>query len=375
MKSSIQLLLLYSFLFISLNCSFQSTLFKEMNNIRNGENFVISPLSIFQILSLTTNGAKGITQKEMLEALEVEDIETLNKINYEILEVFKNFTTVEMANAVMTKFTPLAKFTEISEKYCAPTQILESAKQVNDWCSEKTHGKINSIIDKLNDDVVMILLNAIYFKGEWKNKFQKQSTTPQLFYNLGKVETQIDTMYDIDHYNYFEDSKIQAVELPFTKDLTSAVIILPKNDLNINDYISSLTSTKNHLFTSLKKLSFAKVHLELPKFELNLSTSIKNELGNLGLLTAFKDNADFSALTDKSTLKIDDVLHKTYLKVNEDGTEAAAVTAVIGTLTSLPFDEVIYEMKVNKPFLFLLKSRKLPEDHNMLFMAKIEKLN
>ena len=135
-------------LFSSFNCSFQVSFFNEINKSKKGENLIISPLSIFQILSLTTNGAKGKTQLEMIEALQNTDIETLNSINYEILEAFKEFKTIEIANAVMSKFTPLQEFLNVSEKYCAPFEQLISVDQVNNWCSEKTHGKIEKILDK-----------------------------------------------------------------------------------------------------------------------------------------------------------------------------------------------------------------------------------
>ena len=142
----INLFIINYLLFISVNCSFQVSLFNEINKSKKGKNLIISPLSIFQILSLTTNGAKGKTQLEMIEALQNTDIETLNSINYEILEVFKEFKTVEIANAVMSKFTPLQEFLNISEKYCAPFEQLISVEQVNNWCSEKTHGKITKNI-------------------------------------------------------------------------------------------------------------------------------------------------------------------------------------------------------------------------------------
>ena len=150
-----------------LNCSFQSTLFNKMNKGKIGENFIISPLSIFQVLSLTANGANGDTLSEMLELLQYNSLEDLNEINYKILSAIKDFTTVDIANAVMTKFNPLKNFTYIAEKYTATVEPLVSSDQVNNWCSEKTHGKINQIIDKLDPEIAMILLNAVYFKGEW----------------------------------------------------------------------------------------------------------------------------------------------------------------------------------------------------------------
>ena len=109
----LKLFIIDYFLFTSLNCSFQVSLFNEINKIKKGKNLIISPLSIFQILSLTTNGAKDKTQLEMIEALQNTDIETLNSINYKILEAFKEFKTVEIANAIMSKFTPLPEFLHI----------------------------------------------------------------------------------------------------------------------------------------------------------------------------------------------------------------------------------------------------------------------
>ena len=115
----ITILLVVSLLINSLNCSFQVSIFNELNKSKRGQNLIISPLSIFQILSLTSNGAKGETQKEMVLALQGADLDKLNYVNYEILEIIKNFKTVEIANAVMSRFTPLKEFAEIAEKYCA----------------------------------------------------------------------------------------------------------------------------------------------------------------------------------------------------------------------------------------------------------------
>ena len=375
MKSFLINLFVINLLFISLNCSFQVSIFNELNKSNKGKNLIISPLSIFQILSLTTNGARDKTQLEMIEALQNEDIDTLNAINYAILEASKNFTTVEIANAVMSRFTPLQKFVDISEKYCAPLEKLISVEQVNNWCSEKTHGKITEILSQLEASVQMLLLNAVYFKGEWSNQFEERATTKKDFYNLGKEINQVDTMNQISRFNYYQDSQIQAIELPYKNDGMSAIIILPKENVDINKYITSLASEENSLNQLIPKLKYSKVNLELPKFELRFESSLKEVLKDMGMEEAFSDYADFSGLREEKNLKIDDVLHKTYLKVNEAGTEAAAVTAVVAVVTSAgPTQEIIYTMKVNRPFLFLLRSKKLPANYDLLFMSKIEKL-
>ena len=362
-------------LFNSLNCSFQISLFNEINKSKKGENLIISPLSIFQILSLTTNGARTDTQLEMIQTLQNEDIDTLNSINYELLDIIKNYETVEMANAVMSRFTPLKTFLEIAKNYSAPHETLESVEQVNNWCDEKTHGKITKILDKLESYVQMILLNAVYFKGEWRNKFKEMFTKEKAFYNLGKEEKLVDTMTQLTRFRYYEDNKMQAVELPFEKDHISALIILPRENMDINKYIMSLDTEKDTLYNIVNNLKTSKVNLELPKFELEFYSSLKEVLKNMGMEKSFSDYADFSGLRKENNLKIDDVLHKTYLKVNEDGCEAAAVTAVIIRYGSAaPNAEKIYEMKVNRPFLFILRSQNLPENYDILFISKIEKL-
>ena len=369
----INIIILNFLLFNSLNCSFQVSLFNEINKNKKGQNLIISPLSIFQILSLTANGAESQTQSEMVQTLKAEDLEQLNSKNYEILEISQNFKTVEIANAVFSKFTPTEKFLYVSEKYCAPHQLLESANQVNEWCDEKTHGKIPKILDQLKADVQMILLNAVYFKGEWRNKFEEKLTQKKAFYNLGTEEKKIDTMRKLSYFNYFEDNKVQAIELPYLMDNMSALIILPRNNININKYITFLDSEENNLNDLIKNLKNTKVDLELPKFELNFFSSLKEVLSYMGMETAFTDEADFTGLRKEGNLKIDDVLHKTYLKVNEAGTEAAAVTAVVTKVTSTrPIEEKIYQMKVDRPFLFFLRNKKLPVDNDLLFMSKIE---
>ena len=223
MKSFLLQLIVLNLLFISLNCSFQLSLFNELNKSNRGKNLILSPLSVFQILSLTANGARNETQSEMIEALQNADIDTLNAINYEILEAVQEFTTVEMANAVMSKFDPLQEFMDISETYCAPLEKLISVEQVNNWCSEKTHGKITKILSQLDATVQMILLNAVYFKGEWSSKFKERLTSKKIFYNLGNEVISVDTMNQISHFNYYQDDEIQAIELPYNKDGMTAL--------------------------------------------------------------------------------------------------------------------------------------------------------
>ena len=368
------------FLILLLLNSFNSSLFdfilfNKMNKEKSGENLIVSPLSIYQVLSLTANGAKGVTQKEMIEVLR-ENIENLNENNYEILKTFNRFSTLEIANAVMTKFTPLEDFCAIADKYSAPIEPLESLEQVNKWCNDKTHGKIPKILETLSPDTVMLLLNAIYFKGEWESQFDAKFTKNLTFYNFGIEQKNVETMEQLEHFYYYEDKKVQIISLPFKEDLMSAIIILPNEKMDINTYINYLPLSHDEINTVFSQLERKKVHLQLPKFEVEFSDELNQILIDLGMYDAFSPkDADFSGLREEGGLYISKVIHKTYLKVNENGTEAAGVTVVEVDDTAIyDEDSKIYDMKINRPFLFLLKNNLLPEEHNLVFMAKIEKI-
>ena len=167
MKFIISLLFINSLLFniVKVNTSFQSSIFSEVNLDYKGKNVIISPLSMFQVLGLTTNGGVDTTQSEMLSTLEESSLSDLNNVNLKIIEKIKGFVSVELANGVMSTFDPTKSFIKVCDKYEAPIEKLISKNQVNEWCSKKTHGKITEILDELDPSTVMLLLNAVYFRG------------------------------------------------------------------------------------------------------------------------------------------------------------------------------------------------------------------
>ena len=361
----------------SFYCTFQTDIFSNMNKDKKGKNLIISPLSIYQVLSLLANGANGETQSEMLKTLGSNTIDELNEINFKILSKSSQFSTIDIANAVMTRYKPLDDFCSIANKYLAPMETLQSVEQVNNWCSENTHGKIEKIIEELSPDTVMILLNAIYFKGKWTRPFEKESNQKLYFYNFGKNKIKVDTMIQVEFFRYLENSEIQAIELPYQEDFMSAIIILPSKKIDINKYIENKLCQKNNLNDIINKLEYSKVHLELPKFELEFDKLLNDDIKKLGMKKIFNSNeADLSGLYGNGGLFVSQIIHKTYLKVNEDGTETAAVTliAVDEAAMEEPQKEIVHKMKVNRPFLFLLKNWRFPEEYDMVFMAKIEEI-
>ena len=360
-----------------IKCSFQISLFKKIN--QKNENLILSPLSIFLALSLVTNGANGETQIELLNLLDNLGMEEINELNLKILNQIKGITSVEIANAIMTKLSPLSKFSKIAkDKYFSEILPLKNVKQVNDWCDKKTHGRIKKIIDNLDDNIFMIILNAIYFKGEWMNQFREGSTSKKIFYNFNseKDGKNVDMMTITTHYKYFQDSNLQAINLPYKKDSMSALIILPNKNLNINEFIDILDEDNEYLYTIINNLKYLKVNLQIPKFEITYKNSLKEVLKSMGVKLAFEPKADFSKIRSQNDLMIDEIIHKTYLKVNEEGTEAAAITMVQMMLTSMaPMPELIYYMNINRPFLFILRNDQLPKNHDIIFISKIEEIN
>ena len=357
---------------ISLN-SFQTSLFQHMNKEFANKNLIISPLSAYQILSLTTNGANGKTFQEMLSALSSNNINGLNDINFSILKAAKQFSSIEIANAVMTAFIPEEKFSNMAYSYEATVEALRNVEQINYWCKVKTHERITKILDSIEPNTVMILLNAVYFKGMWNKQFDPKNTRKGYFYNFGedKNGVQVDMMYIKEKFNYYEDDIVNIIEIPFSKDSSSAYIFLPNKDNDINSFIGDFDQKKLNYY--LEQLNKYEVDLTLPKFELEFSSELNNALQKLGMKDAFDPGkADLTGMKKEGNIYISKVIQKTYLKIDEKGAEAAAVTAVVIKTRSIM--NKTKRMVVNRPFIMVIKSNELPKNNDILFMAKIEKL-
>ena len=378
LKKYLFLLLLVNSSFI--NCSFQISLFNQLNKRNKGKNLTISPLSLFQAISLVTNGANGDTQTELLKLLDDKGMEEINEINFKILSKLKEITTLEMGNAIMTKLSPLYKFSKfVTDKYNAEIQPLKNVNQVNKWCDNKTHGKIKEIIDKLDGNIFMIILNVVYFKGIWLKKFSDKLTSKQLFYNynLESYKKEVDTMEISSYYFYFQDSNLQAIQFDYEKDSMSALIILPKKELDINEFINIFNDDNDYLYTIINNSKNCKVNVQMPKFEITFKENLKQILKEMGVNLAFDKNADFTNIRSQNDLLIDEIIHKTYLKVDEGGTEAAAVTAIkMGLKMSMaPREEITYYMIINRPFLFIIRNKNFPKNNDIIFISKIEEIN
>lgn len=354
--------------------TFQLNIFKEINKNNERNNFTISPLSIYHILSLTTNGAANKTLEEMLNVLGHKDLNEMNENNKLLASFIEEIKSVELANAVFTRVRPIESFSQMIKQYKANIDELKSTEQINKWCSDETHGKIQKVINNLSPNDIMILINAIYFKGIWKISFEKKNTLENCFRNYGEETIEVDFMCKTDKYDYVETNEVQALSLNYKNDKMSATIILPKTE-NINDYIENLTlKSYNDI---IKKMKNKKVKLYLPKFEINYEEELSNTFKSLGMVQPFSDIADFSSMLKENNAKIGKIIHKTYIKVNEEGTEAAAITTVIMKKKSMGINmgPKIPVMYVGHPFLFIIRNENLPSGYDIVFISKIEKLD
>ena len=355
-----------------------------MNENQN-ENICISPLSLYQILSLVSNGAVGKTQEEILNVLVPNNkinkkIQlSINANNQQIINYYnsKNKKVVTV-NGILTKVSLKKEFEKICKKYEAGILPLINVEQINNWCSEKTNGKIKKIIDKISPLTTMILLNAVYFKVNWKYKFDEVKTKKMDFRNSNGIIVKVDTMYnEFSKIKYFENEKIQMIELPYEDDNLSMIILLPK----LNKFTSSsdyLKKEKLDFIESINKMTYKKnVKLNLPKFELEYKKQLNEILQKMNMKLAFYNNlADFSNLS-KTKSYIFQVIHSTYIKVDESGTESAAASLIEMRTNSTVIIKNYINMNVDHSFIYMIKDKRIKDinkSNMLLFLGTVNSL-
>ena len=340
--------------------------FDIYHQIYEGKDMLVSPLSLSLALSMAANGAEKTTAKEMLATLGFagKDKETMNTYYQKMIEGLvgaDSKTTFEVANSIWAdekigvkkSFTDATKKYYSSEVYSADFKTQATVNAINKWCSDKTHGKITSIMDEPDPRLVMALINALYFKGEWAFDFTGK-TKKDDFTNLGGSKSKVDMMNTEEKLLYSENGGYSMVQLPYGNGAFSMNVILPPKG---EDFGKAVARFNAEVFDGLvRNRSYAKVNLKLPKFTFEYSTSLVSALEALGMKQAFTDDADFSAMTEKS-VKISMVKQKTFIDVNEKGTEAAAVTfiGVVATSVGPAPEPRRVDFFADRPFLFMIR--------------------
>ncbi|GAB4523641.1 MAG: serpin family protein [Pleurocapsa sp.] len=358
--------------------------FKLFNNIVSQtpeENIFISPASIAIALSMASNGAEGETLAAMTDVLELNEIPS-EDIDHAYQKLLQNLQTEDagvklaVANSLWAdekvKFNPA--FVEDSEIfYQAQVTNLDFADSeakniINNWVKEKTNNKITEIIDSISPDNILFLINAIYFKGNWTDKFNKELTTEKPFYFSPDNSQPHPMMSRRGEYSYYENEQFQAIRLPYGEGRVGMYIFLPKEGTEVVEFTESLTAENWQKWTNSLRSQPGKI--TLPRFKLEYDTELNSALTALGMGIAFNgDRADFSSMISQP-VSIDRVKHKTFLEVNEEGTEAAGVTSIGIRVTSAPMEEKPFTMDVNRPFFCAIADKKTG---NILFMGNIVK--
>lgn len=340
-----------------------------MKNLRaEKENIFLSPTSLFLALSMTQNGATGKTHEEIVETLHLNGFakEELNRENQQLLQQYADLpkeTEMHIANSLWLndEFTFTDQFAKDSETfYEAETRAIDtsnekSVDEINTWTEDKTNEKITDIVEgPLDEQTIAYLINTIYFSSEWSNPFTEELTTNDIFHIDGRNKVEVPFMERTGSLDYFEDDLFEATRLYYGKDAQMSMdIYLPKEGVSLDELIDEWSVENEKLWND----SFEEETgtLRLPRFEYSYDIDLKEMLQTLGIEDAFNpEEADFTEMIQEDIpLWISNVKQKTFINVDEKGTEAAAATAVeIMTESAMPST---VEMEVNKPFLFMLR--------------------
>ena len=353
---------------VKANNSFGFDVFSLLWKHNQQENIFISPSSMSFALSILYNGATGETAREMREVLHTKDLdlETINSQNQTIRDILTNIdpqVQLAIANSLWLKkgFSFQAEFlnnnqtfynAEIRELDFSSTEALVT---INNWVNENTAGKITEIIDKIDEEFDrLFLINAVYFKGDWTYQFKPQKTTKRAFYLTDDQEVIVEMMSQKSQFSYLETDNFQAVSIPYgaTENL-NMYIFLPSEESNLGEFIGLLTLENWQQW--LSQIQPIKVNLYLPKFTIEYEQEMDGILAELGMKRAFSlEQAEFGAMTTQPPVNVSNVKHKTFIEVNEEGTEAAAVTT---TLTTGYTESPTMTMKVNRPFFCVIGER------------------
>ena len=355
----------------SANTTFGFKLLTDLQKRQPDTNIMISPLSISIALTMTYNGAAGETQRAMANVLEIESlgINTVNRSNAALRNSLENTdpeVEIAIANSIWSRqgveFNPsfLNRNREFFEAEIGSLNFNDpqAPQVINGWVETNTNGKIKQIVQRIDPGTLIFLINAIYFKGSWQKEFDKSATRDGIFHLSNGNEKRVQMMYRKGAYPHFRGDNFEAARLPYGDGKVSMYVFLPNRDSNLHDFIKQLNAENWSNWMSQFQETTDDSEMILPRFELEYEVKLNDTLTALGMGIAFGMGADFSGMGTQ--LFISEVRHKTIIEVNEEGTEAAAVTAVVGVKSLPP------AFRVDRPFFFAIHDDRT---QTMLFMG------
>ena len=364
---------------IAADNQFGFELFKKVNaSLDEPKNTMISPLSVSLALAMVYNGTAGDTKAQMEQMLHKAGM-TPEDLNQSYKDLVASLTShdpkveLSISNAIFYRNTFKVKdnfITTNQNYYQAEVSGLDFTKTeatkntVNGWVITNTKGKIDKIIEEVKEEDVMYLLNAIYFNGEWTYRFDPTETMDMPFIKEDKTVVQVPTMSIENPFKYYRDQNFQLLEMPYGSGKYSMLLFLPEAGKTSDDVISLLNPESVNGW--LEKMTEQKKKVFLPKFEFAFDNSLKDELSALGMTDAFNEmKANLSGISEDAQLVISEVMHKSYIKVDERGTEAAAVTGITVGTTSVGPDP---SFRADHPFVFAIREK---DTQAILFIGKV----
>ena len=344
---------------------FSFGLLREVNARKTAENVFISPLSASMALGMTANGAAGETEAAMRRTLGFGG-QSLQQMNdayrglSALLLTLDPSVKIQSANSIWHRagFAVEQPFLEVTRRdYAADVRAANfddpaTLTAINAWAEEKTNGKIKQILKEIERDDVMFLINALYFKASWRTQFDPSETRPATFTAADGAKQPAQLMHREGTMRHYRGADFQAVDLPYGNGAFSMTVLLPAEGKSADALVASLDVPKwNAVVAGLRD---AEVDLSLPRFTLEFEDEWNDVLSNMGMGVAFGDLADFSRISRTTMLQIGFVKQKTFVDVNEEGTEAAAVTTVGIRVTSMPQIQV---MRVDRPFVVVIREK------------------
>lgn len=356
---------------------FSLRMFAQMYKEEKGcDNFCLSPLSASWALSMAANGADGATREQIYTTLGFSgsDAEKINTYQQKTIARLSTLdpgkVTVGIANSmwINEKFKIKKEFEKSNTKfYDATVKNIKfgpsAVKAINDWCAQKTEGKITEIIKEIDPMTQLFLINALCFNGRWTTVFNKKATKEEEFTKENGEKIKVQMMHQNTKLFYFEDENIQMTVKPFGQEKFDMLFILPREGTTMDNSVALLEENLDTWFRESEK---EEVNLSLPRYKAEYGTSLKNTLQSMGINDAFTPGkANFDALS-KETLCIGEVLQKTFIKVDEEGAEAAAVTSV-SLMAMAAGPPQPKNMVLNRPFIYIIRER---GTGNILFIGK-----
>ena len=356
--------------------AFSASILKQINDTEaKDKNLFFSPFSISMALGMTLNGANGTTKEAMLDALELsgmsmDDINSSYKYLIDNLKPLDPDVVFNIANSIWYRqdYSILSDFIQLNrDHFYAEISPLdfnkseEAKNTINNWVKDKTNGKIEEIVDKISPSSFMFLINALYFNANWTYQFDKSDTKELDFYLADDVTTSTPFVHQKMEAKSFSNDLLHAIELPYGEGNFSMVVMVPQYGKNVDDIVSEFSiSNWNNWLAAMTEIEDLEIYL--PKFSYEYDIELEEILTNMGMGIAFSSQADFSGINPDLALYISKVKHKAFVDVNEEGTEAAAVTSVEINYTS------ISQFAANKPFLYFIKER---NTQAILFIGRV----